>query len=468
MQTARVLVVDDEALQRKIATQQLLRLGFVSAAAENAADALQILQSKDFDVVLLDVQMPQTSGLETLDLIQKLDDPPEVIMLTLDNSLESGISAMRAGAYDYLTKPATLATLEITVKKAVEKRRLLRRNSTLQEFVKSKSRQSKNHSEPVNASAAMRRIIEQCDSIAKLNSTVLITGESGTGKDVLANYIHEKSLRAQSAMVSINCGAMPESLFEAEFFGYERGAFTGAVQSKHGLIEVADSSTLFLDEIGEMPLTLQVKLLRFLEGGHFRRVGGTRDLYSDARIIAATNQNLTAAIREQKFRNDLYYRLNVIELHIPPLRERPDDAAVLTQNFIDFFRLQFRKPNLNLSAEAAQKLRNYDFPGNVRELKNIIERASALCSGETVEAEQIFFQDSTNYSPNDNSDDSRHRRRTNDVFDFSNENSIVKLDALERRYLLAVLTFVDGNRERAATLLGISERTLYRRLREYE
>ena len=465
MQVARVLVVDDEALQRKIATQQLLRLGFVSAAADNAADALQILQVKDFDVVLLDVQMPNLTGLEALSLIRSLDDPPEVIMLTLDNSLESGITAMRAGACDYLTKPATLATLEVTVKKAVEKRRLTRQNSTLQEFVKSKTKHSKNQPELVNASVSMRQIIEQCDSVAKLNSTILITGESGTGKDVLANYIHEHSLRANAAIVSINCGAMPEALFEAEFFGYERGAFTGATQAKHGLIEVADNSTLFLDEIGEMPLPLQVKLLRFLENGHFRRVGGTRDLYCDTRIIAATNQELTAAISEQRFRSDLYYRLNVIELHIPPLRERPEDAAVLIRNFLDFFRLQFRKPKLQLSAEAAEKLRHYTFPGNVRELKNIIERAAALSAGEVIEAEHIFFQSAGN-SLNSNADDSRFR--SNDVFDFSNEDSIIKLDALERRYLLAVLRFTNGNRERAASLLGISERTLYRRLRDYE
>ncbi|MDQ6788110.1 MAG: sigma-54 dependent transcriptional regulator [Acidobacteriota bacterium] len=469
-QLPRVLVVDDEILQRKIVSQQLQRLDFASEAVATAAEALQILQTRDFDVVLLDVEMSDLSGLEALPLIKKLEDAPEVVMLTLDKTLESGIAALRAGAYDYLTKPATLDALEMTVRKATEKRRLVRQNSTLRDFVESKTASRDTASEPIQTSPAMQLIVEQAEAVARLNSTVLITGESGTGKDVLARYIHRQSRRAKSAMVSVNCGAMPETLFESEFFGYEKGAFSGANQTKRGLIEVADSSTLFLDEIGEMPPALQVKLLRFLESGEFRRVGGTRDLYSDTRLIAATNQDLTLAIRENRFRSDLFYRLNVIHLHLPPLRERATDLPVLTDSFLDFYRRQFQKPNLDFTAEARRKLEDYNFPGNIRELKNIIERAAALASNDVIKPDQVIFQKSASEAENSNglAPDHPHSAGLSLDLTISSSKSIVELAELERRYILAILNFTKGNRERAASLLGVSERTLYRRLREYE
>lgn len=317
----------------------------------------------------------------------------------------------------------------------------------------------------------MRRISEQAEIVARLNSTVLITGESGTGKDVLARYIHNHSARARAAMVSVNCGALPETLFESEVFGYEKGAFSGANQTKHGLIEVADGSTLFLDEIGEMPLNLQVKLLRFLENGEFRRVGATRDLFSDTRLIAATNQDLAAAMRENRFRSDLYYRLNVIHLHLPPLRERTADLPVLINEFLDLYRRQFHKPNLDLSAGARRKLESYEYPGNIRELKNIIERAAALALQDTIEEKQIFFpklNPAVNNAPPNPSNNSFADLEKNLSAPFSSDREIVALDDLERRYILAVLNYTGGNRERASSLLGISERTLYRRLRDYQ
>ena len=479
-QTPRIMVVDDELLQRKIVSRQLAELEFAVETAETAAAALEMLQKKDFDVVLLDIQMSDLSGLDALPLIKKLEDAPEVIMLTLDKSLESGVAAMRAGAYDYLTKPATLAELEVTVTKAAEKRRLVRQNKTLTDFVGSRTLNggggagssssgtsngaANGFLQPVSFSPSMRSIIEQADAVANLNSTVLLTGESGTGKDVLARYIHSRSPRARQAMVTVNCGAMPESLFEAEFFGYERGAFTGASQTKRGLIEVANGSTLFLDEVGEMPIGLQVKLLRFLENGEFRRIGSTRDLASDARIIAATNQELTEAIRENRFRSDLYYRLNVIHLHVPPLRERPEDINALIDYYLGFYRLQFRKPNLHFSAEARQKLESYDYPGNVREMKNIIERAAVLAIGDQIAAENLYFQKANGSGRVFNDQSASLSFDPNDLTD----KAIVKLEDLERRYILSVLKYTSGNRERAAALLGISERTLYRRLRDYE
>lgn len=319
----------------------------------------------------------------------------------------------------------------------------------------------------------MREIVEQAEAIAPLASTVLITGESGTGKDVLVRYIHNRSPRSASAMVSVNCGAMPETLFESEFFGYEKGAFTGAEQTKHGLLEAADGSTLFLDEIGEMPLALQVKLLRFLESGEFRRVGGTRELFADARIIAATNRDLTEAVHENRFRSDLYFRLNVIEFRVPPLRERPEDLAALIDYFLESYRAQFEKPNLRLTEAARRKLAAYEYPGNVRELKNIVERVAALTSGDAIEEANIFFQ---RYAPKPAGKAAAKLSGNGTLpltfnlenFDFPVGETVVKLEELERRYILSVLTLAKGNRERAADLLGISERTLYRRLRDYE
>ena len=393
-------------------------------------------------------------------------------MLTLDKSLESGVAAMRAGAYDYLTKPAVMPELEITIKKAAEKRWLVRQNKTLSDFVESKTVRGVDiYLQPIHESSAMREVIEQADTVAPLNSTVLITGESGTGKDVLARYIHRKSQRAKSAMVTVNCGAMPENLFESEFFGHERGAFTGAAQTKRGLIEVANDSTLFLDEIGEMPSGLQVKLLRFLESGEFRRIGSTRDLFSNARLIAATNQDLTEAVRDNRFRSDLYYRLNVIHLHLPPLRERRDDLPVLIQYFLDFYRLNFRKPNLHLSENAQRRLETYDFPGNVRELKNIVERASVLAVDDLIETEHLHFQKKTNENGQNSKSVSFSASPLSSLsldWNIVTDKTIVELSQLERQYILSVLNYTNGNRERAATLLGISERTLYRRLRDYE
>lgn len=467
----RVLIVDDELLQRKIVARQIELLDFICETAANAAEAMEILQARDFDVVLLDVQMTDVSGLEVLPLIKRLEDAPEVVMLTLDVSLETGIAAMREGAYDYLTKPAAPAALDVIVRKAAEKRRLARQNSSLRDFIKTRTERAESDALPVQANAVMREIVGQADAIAPLASTVLITGESGTGKDILARYIHNRSPRSRSAMVSINCGAMPETLFESEFFGYEKGAFTGANQLKRGLLEAADGSTLFLDEIGEMPLALQVKLLRFLESGEYRRVGGTRELFADARVIAATNRDLTEAVRESRFRADLYYRLNVIEMRVPPLRERSEDLAVLIDYFLEFYRAQFGKPNLHLTDAARHKLLAYEYPGNVRELKNVIERAAALASGDAIEEANIFFQKSAPADGEvaaDNAETGYLPAFGADEFDFAGGEKIAKLEELERRHILSVLTFAKGNRTRAADLLGISERTLYRRLRDYE
>src|SRR5712692_9721968 len=370
----RVMVVDDDNLLRKLVTEQLAKGDFDAAPAASGQQALDILREADYDVVLLDIMMPGLSGLDALREIRKLEDPPEVVMLTADTSLSTGIEAMRHGAYDYLTKPATLDEMEAVIRKADEKRRLVKQNASL----RSVARGVDEVLPIVKANPLMAAVVAQAENAARTDSTILITGESGTGKDVLARLIHSKGARYLTPIITVNCGAFPETLFESEFFGHERGAFTGASTLRRGLLEAADGSTLFLDEIGDLPLPMQVKLLHFLEQGRFRRVGSTRDQSADVRIIAATNRNLADEVERKHFRADLYYRLNVVALHVPPLRERPEDFPGLIDYFLGIYRQRFNRPALDLSAAARQRLAEYAWPGNVRELRNCLERAAAI------------------------------------------------------------------------------------------
>ncbi len=456
-----MLVVDDDNLLRKLVTDQLSRSGFEAAPAASAQEAFEALKQKDYDVVLLDIQMPGLSGLDALREIRKMEDAPEVIMLTADTSLPTGLEAMRLGAYDYLTKPSTLDEMEAIIRKADEKRRLVRQNASLRAAVRSPQADDGGLPPVIYKSAAMQGIIIQAEAAARLDSTILITGESGTGKDVLVRFIHARSARSDSPIITINCGALPEALFESEFFGHERGAFTGANALKRGLLEAADGSTLFLDEVGEMPLQMQVKLLQFLEQGRFRRVGSTRDQGADVRVIAATNRNLPEDVREGRFRADLFYRLNVVALYVPPLRERPEDIPELLDYFLEIFRQRFNRPGLDLSSEARRRLETYDWPGNVRELRNCLERSTALSTGDRVEAEQVLPPLSGGQSGMGGPVDQQSANA-------SPPQPPSTLDELERQHILRVLNETGGNRERVAAILGISARTLYRKLREYE
>jgi DNA-binding NtrC family response regulator len=460
----RVLVVDDDNLLRRLVTEQILRSGFDAASASSGTEALETLRAADYDVVLLDIQMPGLSGLDALREIRKIEDAPEVVMLTADTSLSTGIDAMRHGAYDYLTKPSTLDEMEAVIRKADEKRRLVRQNASLRSVVRSPAHTDEATPHIANESEMMKGIIALAESAARSDSTVIITGESGTGKDVIARFIHARSARSDAPLMTVNCGAFPESLFESEFFGHERGAFTGATALKRGLIEAADGSTLFLDEIGEMPLSMQVKLLHFLEQGRFRRVGSTRDQHADVRVIAATNRSLPQDVRDGRFRADLFYRLNVVSLHIPPLRERPADIAALLDYFIKHFRARFNRPALDLSAEARECLTAYNWPGNVRELRNGLERAAALSTVDIIEAEQVIPSIT---KPAESLSQTATQTATHDALPNA-QASPIRLDELERRHILHVLDETGGNRERTAAILGISARTLYRKLREYE
>src|SRR5713226_5658812 len=349
--------------------------------------------------------------------------------------------------------------MEAVIRKADEKRRLVKQNASL----RSVARRTDTGDEALpimQKNSAMAALVSEAQSAARTDSTILLTGESGTGKDVLARFIHARSGRHNLPMITVNCGALPETLFESEFFGHERGAFTGASSLRRGLLEAADGSSLFLDEIGDLPLPMQVKLLHFLEQGRFRRVGSTRDQGADVRIIAATNLNLAAEVERQRFRADLFYRLNVVSLHLPPLRERPEDIPRLIEYFLGVYRQRFNRPQLNLSAAARQRLAEYAWPGNVRELRNCLERAAALSTGEVIEANQIPV--------------SAVGRNGFAVGDLAlaavtaPQGAPITLEELEREHILRVLNDSSGNRERAAALLGISSRTLYRKLREYE
>jgi DNA-binding NtrC family response regulator len=462
----RVLVVDDDPVLRRLVTDQAARMGFDSTAASSGEEALELVGRNDFDVVLLDIRMPGMSGLDALREIRRTEDAPEVIMLTADTSLPTGLEAMRLGAYDYLTKPATLDEIETVVRKADEKRRLVRQNASLRDAVRQPA--DAETTAPVYQSPAMVGLVSLAETAARSDSTVILTGESGTGKDVLARFIHARSLRADSPMIPVNCAALPESLFESEFFGHERGAFTGATTTKRGLIEAADGSTLFLDEVGEMPAQTQVKLLRFLEEGTYRRVGATRDRSADVRVIAATNRNLAEDVTAGRFRADLFYRLNVISLHVPPLRQRPEDIPALAEHFLALFRERFNRPALGLSEEARRRLAAYPWPGNVRELRNALERAAALASADTIEADQILPHASSDAGTPDPATRSTAHTDADSSGADGRPTAPATLEELERRHILAVLEQAGGNRERAAALLGISARTLYRKLREYE
>jgi two-component system, NtrC family, response regulator AtoC len=454
----RVLVVDDNKMFRDLVADQLNDLNIEATSVSSGEEALRSLRATDCDVVLLDIKMGGISGLDVLRQIRQMDDAPEVIMLTADTSLSTGIEAMRLGAYDYLTKPATLDEMEAVIRKADEKSRLVRQNASLRSVVRQPAAIEDEAPALVYQSDAMSGVVELAEAAAKLDSTVIITGESGTGKDVLARFIHARSARERSPLITVNCGAMPESLFESEFFGHEKGAFTGASSLKRGLIEAADGSTLFLDEVGEMPLSVQVKLLHFLEQGRFRRVGSTRDQTVDVRVIAATNRQLPQDVREGRFRADLFYRLNVVSLHILPLRERPADIPALIEYFLTIYRQRFNRPALSLSEDALQRLQIFSWPGNVRELRNCLERAIALSSTDTIEAGQLILSGDGNQA---SAVGSSPQPATAD-------SQPPTLYELERQHILRVLSEAGGNRERAAAILGISARTLYRKLREYE
>jgi two-component system, NtrC family, response regulator PilR len=370
----RILVADDERSMRELLAIVLRREGYDVLLAENGREAITLIEKEPIDLLISDIKMPDVSGVEVLRAAKRVDQDILGIMITAFASTETAVEAMRLGACDYLSKPFDIDLLKMKVREKIDNRQLKQENVLLKRTL-GLSHQFANI---IGRSSSMLDVFKMIETVARTNSTILLTGESGTGKGLVAQAIHFHSLRRERPMVSLNCGAMPETLLESELFGHMRGAFTGAETNKKGLLEVAEKGTIFLDEIGEMSAVMQVKFLRVLQERRFRRVGGLEELQADIRVIAATNQDLTRAVAEGRFREDLFYRINVIPIALPPLRDRREDIPLLADHFLAKYTELMGKEITGIARQAADQLQQYDWPGNIRELENVMERAVAL------------------------------------------------------------------------------------------
>jgi len=433
----RMLVVEDDKALSEVLCDELRARGHMAVAAETVAEGREQLKQSDFEVALVDLMLPDGSGIDILRQIHEDDLPMEAIILTGYATVSTAIEAMKLGAYDYVTKPARMEEIEILVQKAAEKSRLRRENVSL----KVRLSQHDKAQGIVTDDPEMKALLATLERVAPSDLPVLIQGETGTGKELVARGVHRLSPRDDQAFVAINCGAVPENLLESELFGHEKGAFTGALQRKPGLFEAADRGVLFLDEVGEIAPSVQIKLLRALETKEFFRVGGTRPVRSDVRLVSATNKDLKHATQTGEFREDLYYRLNGMTLRLPPLRERKNDIGLLARHFLDR-----HAPEKKLSARALQTLEQYSWPGNVRELMMLIQRACVLTTGDAIEAEDLPL----------------------DVRDQNWKSAAVRtgltLAEMEKEYIETVLQEHEGHRGKTARALGIDPKTLYNKL----
>ena len=441
-----VLVVDDEEPNRLTLERILVREGYDVRHAEDAEVALRRLAEDPPAVLLTDLKMPGMDGLELMRRARATDPSLEVILMTAYGTVETAVDAMRAGAYDFVTKPLKRSELTRTVRKALEKRALVVENRALRDQLARTQ-----PDELVGRSTPMRLLLEEARQVADSVASVLLTGESGTGKGVLARWLHRASPRREGKMITVNCGALPENLLESELFGHEAGAFTGAAGRRSGRFDLAQGGTLFLDEITEMSPALQVKLLRVLQDGEYERVGGTTTLRSDARIVAASNRDPERAVEEGRLRADLFYRLNVIRLHLPPLRDRPDDIPLLARHFAALHAQRNARDLQGLAPDAIEALSAGSWPGNVRELENAVERAVVLNRSGVIELADL--------PPS-----LRAGAPAPGALSFPVGTP---LKAVERRMIEATLRQVAGDKERAADLLGITSRTIYRREAEW-
>ena len=448
--SARILVVDDERSMQEFLELFFRGEGYEVTTAGDVESALLHLEGDEFDLVITDIQLPEGSGLDILRAVQ--DGSPEtvVIMITAFASTETAIAAMKLGAYDYITKPFKVDEIRIVVEKALEKKLLSTENRRLRSALRSQARDRS----IIGSSPVMQRVYEFIDQVAGTKANVLISGESGTGKEMVARAIHQGGDRKERPFVAVNCAAIPENLLESELFGHVKGAFTGAVQNKAGLFEAADTGTLFLDEVAELPLPLQVKLLRVIQEKTIRRVGGTSDRQVDTRILAASNRELQEEVGGGRFREDLFYRLNVIEIPLPPLRERTEDIPLLVSHFIEKYGTDLDQEVTGASPEAMERILAYRFPGNVRELENVIERAVALSR------EPVIQVDSLPPSLLDPPERGGANRIPPEGIDLD-----AMVESYERSLLLEALDGPAGGvKKRAAQLLGISFRSLRYRL----
>jgi DNA-binding NtrC family response regulator len=444
-QGIRVLVADDERPIRFLMEKELPRAGCIVTQAESGEEALERLRDEEFDVVLLDLKMPGMGGMEALRRIRESGAGAEVVVLTGHPDVTTAIEAMKLGAYDYLTKPFKLAEVEVVLRRAAERRRLTRENAALRRMVT----QGTNLPLVLGQSPPMRAVLRTVERIAASGANILIEGESGTGKGLVAQTIHQQSPRAQGPFLTINCSGFQDQLLESELFGHEKGAFTGAATLKQGLFEVADRGTLFLDEVAEMSSAMQAKLLQVLDSREFRRVGGTRLHHADVRIVAATNKPMLKEVEAGRFREDLYYRLNVVDLAIPPLRERRDDIPLLVEHFLARFQASHGERK-SISPEVLHALMEYAWPGNVRELANFMERMVILTPGEVIGIEQLPLT----------------IRVPHPAAPIAASGS-VSLAEMERLHIASVLRQTGGKKMQAARLLAIDIKTLNKKIKDY-
>ncbi len=442
----KVLVVEDEELMRSILRRLLEGEGYEVATADSAESALQLFDANDFDVTVTDIKMSGMDGIDLLDRIKSLDSEALIVIITAFSSVDTAVAALRKGAYDYITKPFVNEDLLQSVKNAIAQNALFRENRALRRELN----RHYNFSDVIGETGSLKEVFSIVQKVAGTNSTVLIQGESGTGKELIARALHFNSGRSAKPFLAVNCGALPESLLESELFGHTKGAFTGAVADKNGLFRSAEGGTIFLDEIGEMPLQLQVKLLRALQEHEVTPVGSSVSVEFDARILAATNKDLESEVANSNFREDLFYRLNVIEIALPPLRERPGDIRMLAKFFISKSASAQDQPPKSISEKALSSLEQYGWPGNVRELENAIERAFVL-SGETIDA-----------------DDLPPKIRASATTNFDDPASNRTLEDVERRHIMHILSEADGDKVQAAKALGIDLSTLYRKLKKFD
>jgi two-component system response regulator AtoC len=445
--SAHILVVDDEINIRGALVTMLEKKGHQVRGVATAEEGLVQLEAAPAELVITDLRMPGIGGMEFLRRLKGTWPDTEVVVMTAYGSIDTAVEAMRCGAYDYLTKPIDRERFPIVVDKALERHALTTENKQLRDRLETRTR----FDQMVGESEPMQRVYSLVEMVADSDVTVLLTGESGTGKELISRAIHHKSPRADGPFITLNCGALPDNLFESELFGYEKGAFTGAMATKMGRFELADGGTLLLDEVGELSLKSQVDFLRVLETKEFRRLGGTKLLKVDTRIIAATNRNLEEAVKQGDFREDLYYRLNVVPIRLPPLRDRADDVPLLVDRFLAECAAQHRREPKDVSREAMRLLRLYGWPGNIRQLRNLMERLVVTVKDAMIQPEHLPEEIQA----------SKEDARTMVV------TLGTSLDQLEREVIHRTLTEITNHREKAAKLLGISLRALQYKIKEY-
>ena len=444
-----ILVVDDEEAFRYMLSSLMSGAGYAVDTAADGVTAINAIQTKLYHVVLLDLKMPKVDGLEVLKFIKTNAPGVEVIMLTGMAEVKTAVECMKIGAYDYITKPTTADELLSTIQRALERRQLLIDNIVMKGTIE----RIQGPFEMVGESDAYRRVLEIAAKVAPTESTVLIQGASGTGKELIANFIYQNSSRTGEPFITLNCASIPDTLIESELFGHEKGAFTDARQQKQGIVEIANNGTLFLDEIGDISPIVQPKILRFIQSGEFRRVGGNTTLKADVRILSATNKNLQEEVREGKFREDLLYRLNVITIDVPPLRVRKHDIPLLAAHFLTN-RMKARvKPTI--STRAMEVLMDYDWPGNIRELENVLERAAILCRNNLIEPQDLSLPNAPMSLPVGTISDQKI-------------GTAIPLKEIERLHIEGVLRSFRGNKAESAKILGISLKTLYTKIQQYQ